>query len=248
MSTKLFLGIMLVVLAIAGYVIYRNYADRDSMTGTGISFICSDQTYFMADFSADFSELEVVVDGETVRTVPRVSGEALYEYEDDGFRYVFAGEDARIINLADNAEVTCSQPMDPNNAPYNFGDAGEGEVRPDVARVVRESIQGEWQSVDDSSFTREFRADSTLIDSYVGSESTEGLWEVFTSDSGLETPFEMQPGTVYLRITSNEGASEMLFFSINKLSPEELELTYLDRGGVLRFTYVGPAGTTTPAE
>ncbi|MBI2610325.1 hypothetical protein HYW60_00090 [Candidatus Kaiserbacteria bacterium] len=32
--------------------------------------------------------------------------------------------------------------------------------------------------------------------------------------------------------------ADTLNFSVNKLTPEELELTYMDRGGVLRFTKV----------
>ena len=53
MSNKIFVGILLVVLIIAGYVIYNNSKDEERVNGTGVSFMCQDGTAFIAEFSAD---------------------------------------------------------------------------------------------------------------------------------------------------------------------------------------------------
>jgi hypothetical protein len=243
MSTKIFLGIMLIILSVAGYVVYNNYlAEEDAapLTVEGISFMCEDGSHFIAEFSPDFASLNVVVDGVTTRSLTRASGDnARYEYSDQSSTYLFAGEEVRVTNTETGEVTTCQQPFDPNTAPYNFGDLGEGAgEEQDLALAVTENILGVWQSTDDDSFTREFRSGGIAIDSYEGETATEGIWTAFTSESDVETPFTQQPDVIYLEMRMGGGQDEILYFTVVKLTPEELDLTYLDRGGIMSFVSV----------
>lgn len=241
MSTKLFLGVMLVVLAIAGYVVYTNTMDEDKapMMGNGISFACEDNSYFSAEFSPDFGRVDIVVDGVIVRSAPRVANTELYMYEVGEYIYTFAGEEVTVSNSNNNTALSCSQPFDPNNAPYNFGDLGEGSgEEPDLILAATENITGKWQSVDDEKFLREFEVNGVVTDSYEDSDDTVGNWLIFTMNSEVETPFPLEDDTVYLRITTDVGASEVMYYKLVKVTEDELELVFMDRGGVLKFTKV----------
>jgi hypothetical protein len=243
MSTKIFLGIMLIILSVGGYVVYNNYlAEEDAapLTIEGISFMCEDGSHFIAEFSPDFASLNIVVDGVTTRSLARASGDnARYEYSDRSFTYLFAGEEVRVTNTETGEATSCQQPFDPNTAPYNFGDLGEGGgEEQDLALAVTENILGIWQSTEDESFTREFRAGGIAIDAYEGSTATEGTWTAFTSESNVATPFTQQPDVIYLEMRMGGGQDEILYFTVVKLTPEELDLTYLDRGGILSFVSV----------
>lgn len=242
MSTKIFLGIMVVVLAIAAYVAYTKVSEDEyePLGGEGISFICNDATYFMAEFSPSFERVNIMVDGVVERSLARVAGTDLYMYEDASFSYTFAGEEARVTSKSTGTETACAQPFDPNQAPYNFGDLGEGDGgEPDLALAVRGSIEGKWQSTDDENFTREFREGGAAVDGYTGEGDTTGTWQVFAGNTGIETPFPQEEDAVYLKMVMGEMGDEIFYFKVGKLTPEELELVYLDRGGVLSFTYVG---------
>lgn len=109
---------------------------------------------------------------------------------------------------------------------------GEGQEI-DVADAVRENIIGAWRSMDDAKFVREFKADGMVVDSYEGSADVEGEWRAFSEQSPIEVGFPLEADTAYIQITAD--ASELLHFKLAKLTPEELELIYMDRGGVLRF-------------
>jgi hypothetical protein len=100
-----------------------------------------------------------------VGTLPRTAGDGK-RFENKDIAYIFAGEEATVTTKADNKTVTCTQPVDANNAPVNFGDADEGGgAKQDVGLIVSESIVGNWKLTDDPandpvkgmSFSREFK-------------------------------------------------------------------------------------------
>lgn len=99
------------------------------------------------------------------------------------------------------------------------------------------ALIGLWRSKDDARFTREFRADGSAEDKYDNGGSFDRTmlsWSVFSEkypDSEFNYPYE--DGAAYLRMDNGE---YNLFFKIIKITPEELELTYMDRGGMLIFT------------
>ncbi len=112
----------------------------------------------------------------------------------------------------------------------DFGDDGEegGSVKPGAELIVSESIVSKWVSIDDTKFTREFRADGSITDTHNGTEVLTGSWKAVAKADGA----------VYIEVLEPGSHGEPLTFKLTKLTPEELELVYMDRGGVLRFTRV----------
>ena len=123
----------------------------------------------------------------------------------------------------------------------DFGDDGDegGSVKPNADLVVRESIVGKWQSQDDKDFVREFKTGGKVTDWYNNEEVLNGTFKVFTSvnpPASVPQAMVLVENRVYIQITEPSG--ETYHFRLEKLTPEELELTYLDRGGVLHFRMV----------
>jgi len=164
-------------------------------------------------------------------------------FEDASFKYVFAGEGVTVTDKAAGTSTTCSQPMDPNNAPVNFGDAGEGAgiqpagSQPSAVQVVSESILGKWMSTTDEKFVREFKA-GAVIDWYENEAVSQGTWKAFTQESAPELPYALEANTVYLELTMTGTQADKLYFKLVKLTPESLQLIYLDRGGMLEFAAI----------
>ncbi|HYE23441.1 MAG TPA: hypothetical protein VEA92_03290 [Candidatus Paceibacterota bacterium] len=197
------------------------------------SFACADGTNFVAEFLSQNS-VRILVDGNTVRTLPKVEGDG-QRYEDGMYAYVFAGEGAAVTDNASGVMTTCEQPFDPNNAPVNFGDVAEGAgMQSDPSLAVRENIIGSWQSTEDPSFTRIFNTDGTIRDLYDGEPVSDGVWRSFTAETAGEVAFTPEAGQTY--VSFEEEGVEPLYFKVDALTPERLELTYMGRGGVLIFT------------
>ncbi len=239
MSNTILGGILLIVLAAASFVVYNNFwrpAEEAKGPVTAVSFICDTESHFVAEFDENFENVAILENGQTVRTLPRVPDVAV-RFADSNYAYVFAGEEASVTDLVRGMTVSCRQPFDPNNAPYNFGDAGEGDgTKPDVTTAVGGNIAGTWKSVDDGKFEREFQAGGTVFDRYEGEEPVAGTWEVFTSETASDTAmFPLEAGAAYIKLDFGD---EVLQYKIGKATPEELELIYLGRGNVLRFTKV----------
>lgn len=103
-----------------------------------------------------------------------------------------------------------------------------------TAADITSGVIGTWRSDDDSKFQRTFSVDATVVDTYEGDEAvTEGRWAVFTAPEGEPPPFPIAKGTVYLRLSFLE---EVLYFKVVALTNNNLELVFLDGGGVQNFT------------
>lgn len=239
MSTKILIGVLIALLAAAGWVIYSNnqtHQDQpEDAALTSVSFICGDGSHFIAEFPDDMRTLSVVIDGVTVRTLSAVAG-AGTRFANAEYTYVFAGEDVTVT--AHNFSTVCSQPLDPNLAPYNFGDPGEGNGTNDMAGAVTANIVGTWQSTDDEKFVRKFNGDGTMADLYDGAITATGTWTAFTADDQMNLAFTVEPHSVYLALTMADMPDEPLHFKVLKLTPEEVSLMYMERGGTLSFTKV----------
>ena len=103
---------------------------------------------------------------------------------------------------------------------------------------MRESIVGTWQDISDPKFVREFKSDFTAVDSYDGKVVSSGLWVAFTKMTAPEISFPLEENTVYIQMTLTGSQADTLTFKLTKLTPEELELIYTDRGSALRFKSV----------
>ena len=149
-----------------------------------------------------------------------------------------AGEEVRLVVGA--ASTVCMPVANADMAPWNWGDAGEGagSLRQDASLIVSESIVGTWQSADDVKFVREFKTGGKVQDWYDGTVVSSGTFTAFTSVNPIKVSFPLQAGTVYLQLKMSGSQAGTLNFKLNKLTPEALELTYMDRGGVLKFTAV----------
>jgi len=198
------------------------------------SFSCTDGSSFVAEFT-EGDMLRVLVAGELVRTLPRVEGDG-QRFENEEYLYVFAGEEASVTDKGTGIETTCTQPLDQNNAPANFGDRGEGAGEAqDASAAVSANIVGTWRSDEDPKFVRVFAADGTTEDRYDGEKVATGAW---TAALGANIDVEALPiesDAVYVRIADGE---ELLNFKVAALTPERLELIYLGRGNTLTFTRV----------
>lgn len=266
MNTKIGLAAFIVIILVLIWTAFRNPSTRNvdvnttdngsAMTTTNsnensqwipsVSFGCKDGTHFIAEFP-DENKLNVVVDGKVARTIPHTQGSGK-RYEDSAFVYVFAGEEVTVTNKIAKKSTTCEQPRDPNNAPMNFGDAGEGgagfapagagSIKVDASLVVKESIVGTWKSDQDAKFSREFTSSGTVIDFYDGKSVTTGNWQIFTGEKPLKVSFPVEKDAVYVQMTISGSQSDTLNFKLLKLTPEKLELVYMERGNVNVFTRV----------
>ena len=114
------------------------------------------------------------------------------------------------------------------------------DPRQDLVPIVSASIVGKWQSTDDAKFVREFKVDGKVTDRYENKTVTSGAWQVFTKDKPLSVAvaFALETDTAYLQIAESGSQTEKLNFKLVKLTPEELELVFMDRGGTLKFTRI----------
>lgn len=128
MSKKVFLIVIILTITVAGLCIYRikNNQKEDGATNTDeqISFICQDDNHFIAEFSSDTATLRIIVAGEVKYILPSLGDERVpHRFGNNGRTYTFVGEVVRVANLKTGERTVCDQPFDPNNAPYNFGEA-----------------------------------------------------------------------------------------------------------------------------
>ena len=95
-------------------------------------------------------------------------------------------------------------------------------------------LVGEWQSIDDSFFSRNFNEDQTFRDSYKNEGVTSsGTWFVFdSSDKPEYFQYPVEDGNKYLVMNDT---SLSLNFIIAEVGKDSLSLIYLDNGGVLNF-------------
>ena len=225
-----------IAILIAGWyaLVTRGPADAPEIEPLlAASFICEDENHFTAEF-LEGDLLRVVVAGEVARVLPKTAGDG-QRYENDDYVYVFAGEEVSVTKKDDGSVTTCMQPFDPNNAPVNFGDAAEGAgAGQDAAAAAAASLIGSWQSTEDTKFVRVFGEDGSTEDRYEGNVVAGGSWRLFTS-ADAEVSFPVEEGAVYLVI---DDGTERLHFKIVSVTPERLELVYLERGGALTFTRI----------
>ena len=159
-------------------------------------------------------------------------------FEGGGVVFIGAGEGVQLTT--GGATFVCNPKPNPDSPPWNWGDAGEGGgVKQDAVLIVSESIVGKWQSVDDTKFTREFKAGGVVEDRYENKVVSSGLWVAFEKGiNAPEVPYPLEGDVVYIQMTMSGTQADTLNFKLTKLTPEELELIYMDRGGVLKFKLV----------
>jgi membrane-bound inhibitor of C-type lysozyme len=236
---KIGIAVCLVLILALGWYMLTNSSEvkkyvKPAYDTPSVSFMCADNTHFIAEFLSP-NDVTIRVDGTITRKLPKVPGDG-QRFEDSEYVYVFAGEEATVAQKNTGILTTCAQPFDANNAPVNFGDAAEGGgVKPDTALIVSESVIGKWQDTTDAKFVREFKKDGIVVDTYDSKDPHTGTWVVFTKQKPREVPFPLEESATYIQLSIQDNYTDVLNFKITAVTPETLELTFMDRGGVLTF-------------
>jgi hypothetical protein len=239
-----YIGLGIIILAIIGAIFYmRSHQQGVAVTEGGFgaySYVCVDGTEFKMSPAEDLSSI-TLVPGSTAlfeqTTLSSAASDQGARFEGGGIVFTGAGESVHIVT--DRQTLDCNPVLNQDMAPFNWGDAEEGAgAAQDATLAVKENIVGAWRSVQDPRFVREFFEDGNVLDSYDDDPSLRQTWTVFTYEeaAALGLKLTLQAGKVYLAIY--EGADPSLVFSIDKLTPETLEMMYLSRGNSLSFRRV----------
>lgn len=252
MNNTLVAAIVLLVIIIGGGYWYVMQSGSANMEADQVAqdlgeyaYACDNGSQFTMTPSADMSAIQIEAGSQgafTGRvTLMQAASTAGARYEgramDSNVVFVGAGEEVQLT--VGNDLMICNPVPSQDMAPWNWGDAGEGAgVKQDLTVIVGESIVGKWQSTDDATFVREFQTGGKVVDSSNGKSVSSGTFVVFSKDKPVTVSFPVLADTVYVQMTMQGTQAEKLNFKVNKLTPEELELTYMDRGGVLKFKAV----------
>lgn len=230
------IGAFFSVLLIAG-VAYWYLVDRSPSAEMGeYAYTCANGESFTMTPAEDLSWV-AITPGENASFGSQTLS---YESNIDGMKYfgfemalVGAGEEIEL--RIGSATTTCNPVPNAENAPWNWGDRGEGAgAEQNTALIVSQSVIGSWKSNEDASFTRSFNADGTFSDSHNGSSVASGLWFAFSAKNAPAVPFELEDNAAYLQLADSDGG--VLYFKVIELTPATLSMIYMDRGGVLTFT------------
>lgn len=204
------------------------------------AYVCDNGSEFTMTPASDVASIRLTPGANaafSAATLAKVESTAGARFEGSGVVFIGAGEGVQLTT--GGATLVCNPKPNPDSPPWNWGDAGEGGgVKQDVALIVSESIVGKWQSTEDAKFTREFKDGGTAVDTYEGKDVTSGTWKVFTKDNPVTVAFPLEADAVYIQMTMQGTQADNLNFKLAKLTPEELQLIYMDRGGVLQFRKV----------
>ena len=108
--------------------------------------------------------------------------------------------------------------------------APQAKMSPEAGRAV-----GVWQSVDDAKFTREFREDGTVTDTYEGDAATiTGSWSQVIDVAAEPFQFPAVGDATFLKLLMG---SETMYVAISAdTTADKLVLLNLSGNGVLTFT------------
>jgi hypothetical protein len=239
---KIYLALVLIIIAAGAWWFMNNKTENAQMAAQDFGtykYECDEHVTFTMTPASDMSSIRVTPsNGGTyppASTLIKKEG-ASNLYEGNGI--IFSGNGETVTLGEGDSAINCSPVPNPDEAPFNFGD-GHGSIKQDASLIVSESIQGKWKSTEDEKFVREFKADSVVQDWHDGKVVTSGLFVVFTKANAPKmVAFPIEENAVYIQITEKGTQADTLNFKLVKLTPDELELIYMDRGGSLRFTRV----------
>ncbi len=236
MSKTLIALVVIVILAAGGWYFYTTPVVVEAGE---YAYQCENGSQFSMTPSESMAEVTLYAGSQGMFT-----GAVTVHKMGDGNHYeggniVFGGAGEEVSLTVGNESTVCNPVPNAEMAPWNWGDAGEGGgTQQDVELIVSESIVGKWKSADDAKFVREFKAGGTVSDWYDGKVVSSGSVKVFTSVNPFAVAFPLEMGVVYVQLVMGGTQAQTLNFKLNRLTPEELEFTYMDRGGVLRFVAV----------
>lgn len=245
MNTRILWGIVIIIIFISGGYWYTTQKDSvmDSAGMGTYAYMCDNGSEFSMAPASDMSEVTLTAGSQGMFTgTMRLAkmGDAAHYETVEGQLIVLSGAGEEVQLTVGEETTTCNPVPNSDMAPWNWGDAGEGagSIQPDVSVVVSESIQGRWQSTQDPKSVRVFNDDYTVEDIYDGETVSTGLWVAFTKMNAPEIAFPLEDSAVYLQITEEGTVLDTLTFKVTRITPDELELIYMGRGGALTYTRV----------
>ncbi len=244
-----YLAVLLLVVALSGAALYT-HNNRDGAVrivddmGT-YPYACNDGMAFSITPAPDMSSIELrfATDSDS-NLLARSEAQAGEGARFTGASLVLTGTGESVkLYYHGEAEFNCEPVPNQEMAPFNWGDPAEGAgVEQDASAALRSNLIGSWQSVDDPLFVRTFNHDETVVDSYDDKDEPSGGWSAFVGQpincEASDMCGDYAAGVGYVVIRYNANRAEDLKFSIQKVTPEELQMTYIARGNMLRFTRV----------
>lgn len=117
-----------------------------------------------------------------------------------------------------------------------------GQEAPMGKRVAGDPMVGTWRSKDDAKFSREFKADGTVVDRYEGDASATQIGTYTAVDTAAEAvpgvPAANLAGAMVIKVLWQNDPQPM-YFSISSITEVELSMINLSgRGNILSFERV----------
>ncbi|QQG37708.1 MAG: hypothetical protein HYS26_03705 [Candidatus Kaiserbacteria bacterium] len=243
---KIFTWVLGAIVIIGGVLWYLQStktqdAAMNSDMGT-YAYVCDNGSEFSMSPSADVSEITLEAGAQALFTGTiklAKMGDAAHFETTTGPLVVFSGAGEEVQLTVGEKMAVCNPKPSTDMAPWNWGDPGEGGgLQQDLVVIVSESILGKWQATDDPKSARIFMENGTVTDWYENKSVSTGTWKVFTKEKPVTVAFPIEPDTAYLQLTMSGTQADNLNFKVTKMTPDQLELIYMDRGGVLTYTRV----------
>lgn len=229
---KLFTLFAIAIIAAGGWYAYQNFGGTGSDPAS-YAYTCQNSMQFSLSPAEDFSWLAIFL-GENANFPQQTLS---YRDNVSGMRYMGAGveitaSDDSVILALMTGTTSCSRAEGSDAISW---DTDTTDIGQNLALIVTESIIGSWRGTGDTKFTREFKPDGTYADTQAG-KTTNGLWFAFTSKNAPEVSFPLEENHVYLQFADANGA--VSYAKVTTMTLGDLQLTYMDRPGILTFTLV----------
>ncbi len=186
---------------------------------------CDEHVTFEMTPSSDLSAIHVKATGSgSYPPESTLTKDANIANRWEGNGVVFVGNGETVTLGEGDSAIGCSPVADPNNAPFNFGDA---QANPDTSSRVSDAVVGKWQSTDDPLSEFIFASDGTIQDLHQGKVDNSGTWKAYTSSAKTgETG-------VYIAISSSNPDIGPQVFTIARLTSTSLELVPTEDTGAV---------------
>lgn len=200
------------------------------------AYSCADGSKFQLVTADDLSAIRLLPGlGAAFAEVVLVQSGTTASYLGGGIG--FLGDGQMVTLTMSGSLLNCQPEPAAGVSPLDWGDPEvDNGAEPDAAQTAAKGLIGSWRSTDDAKYVREFQAGGTVIDRYAGEIETIGTWQVYTAAAPMVVPFPLSGSSIYLHVALPDTTSgATLNFRIDRLTPQSLAITYLDRGGTLEF-------------
>ncbi|MBP9750662.1 MAG: hypothetical protein KBC95_02325 [Candidatus Peribacteraceae bacterium] len=228
--------VLLLVIVVAAVVAIYAKKHVEPANNVAYAYSCNDGSKFDLITADDLSAIRLSPGaGATFEEAVLVQSGTSAAYRGPGLGFLGDGESVTLTHSG--ATIKCQPEPAAGEAPLNWGDpVVDNGAEADAAELASKGLIGRWRSTDDAKYVREFQAGGTVIDSYGTEVESIGTWQVYTAASGKVTPFPLSGSSVYLHVALPDTTSgATLDFRIDRLTPQSLAITYLNRGGTLEF-------------